>query len=519
MKSIPNQLYFERRMAGKTVNEITCEDVLPDYFPDIRKIVRIECRPTLAGRRISEREIDCAGNADFYCFYLSAENTPHVRTVHTTFDLSVPAQDLDENCVITLIPHTEGLSWRLSGPRKLILRCRITTQAAASSPADAAADETDADACGELEYTGVRQTPSYLYSGEDDERRFAEDCVIPPELPPAAEILHTEIVPLPPECRVSGGTAEYHGECSVHWFYRTEAQGADLPPAYASYHTRIPYSGSIPLEGAPDGCPVFAQAGIRDCETRLTQDAIGENRLIEQDFYLSVSVCAYENRPVFFPTDAYAERRKITFSRKTCKTQTCRTSVRASVSAEGTAECSDGKPCRIIDVFSDASFAECRAEDGKLQFTGTVAATVLYESENGLLCAAQSDVPFRYETDAKGIAGELFCHCTAAVSNTDAVILGDGVGLHFDLSLSAAVTEENTIETVGAIIPGEPIDGADGTGSGGKSVRIFYPYDGESLFEIGRRFHIPLDRLLGTNGLDPTAETVGPDTHFLLIPS
>lgn len=47
-------------------------------------------------------------------------------------------------------------------------------------------------------------------------------------------------------------------------------------------------------------------------------------------------------------------------------------------------------------------------------------------------------------------------------------------------------------------------------------MRIYYAQEGEALFDIARRFHVPPAQMLAANGLDPDTRVLTQAQHFLV---
>ena len=48
------------------------------------------------------------------------------------------------------------------------------------------------------------------------------------------------------------------------------------------------------------------------------------------------------------------------------------------------------------------------------------------------------------------------------------------------------------------------------------TLRIYYAQEGEALFDIARRFHVPPAQMLAANGLDPDTRVLTQAQHFLV---
>ena len=112
--------------------DITQELSLPDYQPEIKRLLRVNATIQPPTRYIGGGNIEFSGNVDFtvlyagedgalYCFPFTSE-----YVLHTTADAESPLSYFPDNtlcCYAT--PEAESAGGRVLGPRKLNVRCRI----------------------------------------------------------------------------------------------------------------------------------------------------------------------------------------------------------------------------------------------------------------------------------------------------------------------------------------------------------------------------------------------------------
>lgn len=95
---------MEKLYDGESSNELSDDYSLPDYLPDIRKIVRVGAKPQLNGKYMNGEKVEFEGRVFYEILYISSENTLKVIAFDTSFEQNVPIVGLDENCIITITP-------------------------------------------------------------------------------------------------------------------------------------------------------------------------------------------------------------------------------------------------------------------------------------------------------------------------------------------------------------------------------------------------------------------------------
>ena len=146
--------------------------------------------------------------------------------------------------------------------------------------------------------------------------------------------------------------------------------------------------------------------------------------------------------------------------------------------------------------------------------TGAIDVSVLYENDSGVLYSAVGNLPFRYETGANGAQGDVTVRCKVAVCDLTGAIKDGAVAVDAALMLCAFVAEEDTVESVRAL----QRDGDAYPEKEDGVLRVFYPEPGESLYSVGKRYHVAVDTLRQANGLEPNVLAADEKTKLLMIP-
>ena len=98
----------------------------------------------------------------------------------------------------------------------------------------------------------------------------------------------------------------------------------------------------------------------------------------------------------------------------------------------------------------------------------------------------------------------------------DIFVAGVGTGGTLTVTITAraegAILGRSTRQGIGSISLGEPLTTADPE----ITLRIYYAQEGEALFDIARRFHVPPAQMLAANGLDPDTRVLTQAQHFLV---
>ena len=112
--------------------EISGDFTLPDYQPEIKRLLRVSASVLPPSKYVSERGAEFAGNIDYYVLYTGSDNELYCAPLTSEYKINLPldATEYDKdgsigNFVggISLFP--DMISGRVTAPRKLNIKCRL----------------------------------------------------------------------------------------------------------------------------------------------------------------------------------------------------------------------------------------------------------------------------------------------------------------------------------------------------------------------------------------------------------
>ena len=250
--------------GDKLRTESVGEYSIPDYQPQIRRILRVHTRVLPSGRYARGGRIESAG----LCVHTVLYSTDHGRlaTIDVTSEYSFSFAADEEAIVFLLPPQVEGVSCRLSGPRRITLRATLllvphvyaSLDAEDKSSAELLSDADTVRLCHPLiANTYAQKTVSEL--------AFSDTRAIEA----GTELLVADAVAEVLEVKASDRGATVKGEILCRALLSRE--GVD---AYFLHH-RIPFENEVECE-AEEGSRIFAYPSVVSFEAKaLSGDGAG----------------------------------------------------------------------------------------------------------------------------------------------------------------------------------------------------------------------------------------------------
>lgn len=483
--SAPRALWVS--VCDKNVmSEVTTEYVLPDYEAEIRRLLRVNVTVLPPVSYVG------SGNAAFSCslrfdlLYLSPEGKLCMTKVTEGCELSAPLDkdaDVDFSDEIQafcdLLP--ESVISRVLAPRKLNLKCRLRAKIRAYGRSLFAETMT-----GEFSPEGIERlaltADAAVFAGAVSEDFEASD-VLEPSRAGELSVIGGEGTVHVFEAQCEDGVAVCRGELLVRALVTS---GESQPYAVTG---RIPFSERIEGEGFRGGMSCRVYGAVTDLSLDEADGKIQANAV----FRLSAE--AQENHAVLYTRDLYSAVRE-TESRygKTVypHAAVCRCGNFTQSLYEPIEKFELPSDAQILDFSANANASAAMCDRGKWALVGESRMSLLVLS-GGEYRTLEIPVPFRYEFDGEcgepeSVFSEL--HMTGGRAKIDGsrLVIECEMGVSVRLCVQREATMLREV-TFGARVPQDD------------ECIVCFPRGDDTLWEIAKRYHVPLAKLRALNKL------------------
>ena len=266
MEKHENTVFLTETRGADTYVSSSGEYILPDYNPDIRKILFTDCQLKPSGRLESDEQIDFAGVVEYKCIYTDKDGAVSCLNFTSDYEYSLPISEELPDAQST--PTVQGYQIRVLGPRKISAKASLLCENIYTGEKKCAREGATLDGA-ELLYDKIKT--ARIKSFESEEREIA------------GEIAHLEGVTLDEaealtslcECGETAITREgdklkAKTSVFVKMLYR-DATGCVVP-----LFSEITSEGELDISGVPEGASVLCTPQLLSerCECLPTEDGV-----------------------------------------------------------------------------------------------------------------------------------------------------------------------------------------------------------------------------------------------------
>ena len=294
-------------------NEISAEYNLPDYLPDINRLLKVSAKITEISKFLSGDTLEYDGKLKCTLLYAMGDGNLRSAEFERDFSGNTGVSGTSGDCDIRFESEIETVSCRLQNPRKLTAKIKLALKSAVycnliTTPnvvGKLTAEEERA-----LQYRTHAAVGVVLKTAEEIAIPISEDLELDASLPSIDEIISAELTPYVTEFRTSEGKTSYKGEIATSVLYRAvreeDENESESAMQFSSFSAKIPIAGEIPTENIGEHPVIKANVQIGNLEFRPQQNAFGENRTAELDFDYSVYLEIFRNEETEITTDMYS---------------------------------------------------------------------------------------------------------------------------------------------------------------------------------------------------------------------
>ncbi len=494
-------------------SEVSGDFTLPDYQPEIKRLLRIGVGilPPLCGERVGEIN----GHMDYYVLYMGHDNALWCAPLTTEYRLEFPTEEgrgalaeAGEPFVSFADVTTETPVGRVTAPRRLSIRCRVNAHVRLYGEYLSGGDMGDVSDGDTEVLTGTREI-NRLFRGLSEMLPLQDDIILPPTeqgewrvVCAEGTVMVTEASPASTE-----GVVNCRGEvfvkltlCPTDPLFANES--GDEAPVRPSgtpltvLQRKIPFTQAVDVEGVTSTCTATACGYCTDLSVQMEE---GQAHL---ELGVITEVRAQKNEVVTYTKDLYSTRREGESRHALYPTE------RALRAFNGNFTLSDSLPLseagmetntRVVDVTAVATpeVLSTDSERGRCVLTGTCRAQLLLDHD-GEYTAGTLTLPFRYEFDS----GDMPLDDAAPGFDGSVTVLtcraradAERVALDAELAVSLCTRAPSPLTALAEATFGEPVSRRRG------EYVICFPAPTDTLWSVAKRYHAPIAALTAANNL------------------
>ena len=499
--------FYEFSTVATAVHEEATETIVPDYCPDIARIIDVDGKVFLRSKDIQGDKAIVTGSVKVTVLF-TPEGENGIRNLEFSlpFNTSLSNKDFEQcRCLFAAI-SIQSIETKSMNPRKIFTRVLLTVRLQGLRNTEAAFcnEITAAPALGIAQLS--RQEELHLITAyTEKDFTFSDEISVPAGKDAVMEILSSAVMPSIQETKIFGNKLIVKGTLTVDVLYRTEQQGIASVPA------ELPFSQILEVEEVAEDAVPIVTVQLSGMDHHIGSDENPDDRhRITLSAYLNAQAYIRQTVPYRYLSDVYSTAYELTPSMATLQ---CTGHTEHSERRQGMRQTIEVGvvPAAVLSAAVSLDEVNISREDGTavLQTMAHIKLLFLDEgnvplvAERQIECTCRVEVP---EDDACTASARYAGDLTSAVTS-------NGIEVRFSVDFTVHTAERRQL--LGLVDLTLDTEHPKDTGNL-PSIVLKLLDEEEPLWNIAKRYSTTIEVIRAANELDETC--ICNAGQMLLIP-
>ena len=485
----------ETLFDGQTEQGVELDYVLPDYYPEIFRILKCCLTPRITSSAVSGNKLMLDGVVLIKVLYLE-ENSTALHCVEQrytwskTVDIAGKSEGLCGSPVVTVIPRVDYCNCRAVSSRRIDVRgavsCRVTVTCPSQFRLPAIPDGV------QVLCRDITASSEPIYS----ERQISVREEIETGASGIEYIVSCDASPKLDDVRVIANKAVIKGTVTVTALYGLHTDDHPGCDDLEKMTADIPISQIIDMPGLSDQHTCQPEITVMNCELQPKADS----GIISCEILLNCRCTASTDSTVGIPCDLYSTEYECEYSTSQIKLPVNRRAVSGQISVKSSMTSDSGEISSVWDCRSTVNSLMCRPEPGNgLLVTGQLCFQAIGRAAGNVPFFAEKQEAFEQVIPAQNVTQDTVSNCRSCVTDTGFSIRQDGgIDATAQVEISGSISENQQITAVSSasVREDKPKERSDEF-----ALRICYT-SGESCWDIAKRCNTTVEAIMNENIID-----------------
>lgn len=515
MELVKRNIHMDR-VKGQAATQITLEDDvnISDSKPDAGKLIYDRGNIVIEEIRAEQDHVLIKGKLHFLVMYLTEgdEPSPACMEGELPFEENMYAEGVQSGDTVNVSWKLEDLTVGLINSRKLSIQALLSLKIRAEEMYD---EETAVDLYHEepVEYRRKPLRIAQMAVHKRDIFRMKEEMELHQNEPNIFQIIWQWIEPENVEFRTLDDRMEIHGELNAFFLY--EAEGEEQ--AIRSYEARIPFGGTIDCSGCREGMTPDIDYVLGHKEVEIRPDFDQELRIFAVELVMELDISLYEEERIDILSGVYGVVKEVEAVSKPAQFKGLLARPEGKMKAADRIRLGSSDIPMLQLLHSEAQIQIDKEEivENGIHIQGVLNVQCLYlgSDEKMPYSSVKGNIPFSYVLDAADINERCTYKLQSGVEQlTVAMLDSSELDVKAVLTFRGVVFEQYREDIVTDIVVSEldmnKISNLPG-------IVIYIAKEGDSLWDVGKRYYVPISQIKETN--DMISEEIKPGDKLLIV--
>lgn len=482
---------YETGFQGSQEHAVDCNITLPEYLPDIMKILRCSCIPGVKSHQLNGDRLNTECVCLVRVIYASEQGTIHCYEQNMRFAKQLEIKTADSTTQFFAGAKTDYVNYHVSGQRKIEVHGAITVFAKATNKKSM---DCICDANGDgIVIKSENCEISDLTTIVEKMFNVSETCDAGNLSEPIGSVISSCGWGTIDELKIVSDKLFLKGQLLIYAVF----SGAETHQIF-TLENSININQIIEAPQITDDCQLDAFLSVCDLEIKPRFDLSGNKNLVDISACLNASICGYAMRSIVCIKDAYSTKYETDIKKSTTYISLLHDKIDDTHLCRGVADLSPSGIGRILSFMCTDITSGFSVTDSACAVNGQVMTDIIYEDLKGEICYAQRSIPFEYSKNTLIDDSILTCHPHCNVTAFSYVLNGDNeLDVRIEIKINAFIfCEKEKFITTELSVNKEKVKNIKTA-----SLTVYFADSGEAVWDIAEKYNTTVDAVMIENRL------------------
>lgn len=486
------KLTTKRELMNKNFEQpIEMNMILPEYYPDIEKILSCKAEASIASKSMEGNALLLNGTSTAVLIYEDADGNLNSFMVTAPFTKKIELNLAELSFLIAAKPAIAYFNYKATSPKKVDVRGAINITLEIS--ANDAAEIVDRVEDGDIESEQQCMQGNRFFGSAEQNVFIEEELTIANDKQPVKCILKTVKNCRVESCKVISNKVIVKGALDCRLIYCNT--GNEIEELTAE----IPFNQIMDFDGLDENCSCIADISLCGFDVATKTNYEGEIRTLIITATACLCVEAYASSEMRYLSDVYSTKFETNVSRKEVEL------LELAYQTEETFACKRSidypeEVMHIENCWGEILNTMVRTEDGQAQISGSILVCALVRDSNRQCKVIERTIDYEWAKALEAANPEqCTVKCEAAVSAMRCSPGSEGIEVQVELKMQCRVFTATRVQCIEAVelCADKPIKNTESIGA-----VLYFAKGGDRVWDIAKEHHTAKDLIMEYNQLD-----------------
>ena len=471
-------------------HELSEEFVLPDYIPEIRKLLSCKAQVLPEGRYVGEKNVQGSGSVTYHLVYTDDEGNLCGTPLSSSYEVEVPIAGDSQG--IFLDTMVESVMPRVNGPRRISIKSRLKSRALCLEKREVSENISPKSNADEmfLQRQQAELNAFDIYQARLEGIKISDQFDI--RNAKTVKPLWCDEYAIIKEQRVRNGSVSIRGDVTV----KCICQGQD---EIITLTKSVPLAEELECEGAREG--LASRACARCVSLSISNEQNLDTPQLFFDICCEIEAEVLKKRKVEVTTDCYSTKYESEAGYKELESYDAVKMATSTTSYTDGIKRKNNEATQIIDQMVTPIIEKADVKGTKLVIQGKLSTAVIgarRENDDDIeveyICDTY-ELPFKHEIELGKEARDVVSRINVVCGMPSARYDEDKLYLSCDMYFMVTALEKNRARVLDYAI----MDKEKEVSTDGSVIRVYFPKEKDTLWEIAKRFHTTVSKITEDN--------------------